>query len=401
MRGMPTHGRSERALGFSDLWGALRPGRLPSPGHDHTAGHLRYVEQAGDHGRHYLATKPFDAPPTHELPYALRTFSHVVELLDLDLRAQVLDAGCGPGWLTEFLARCGYWVTGVDVSPDMIAIARRRVESLPTDAGLGVAPMAELVAMPVADIPWKRRFDAVIVNDSLHHFDDEAGTLTALRESLVPGGVLFIQEAAWPRRRRDARVYAEEMERHGTLESPFRPGYLKRTLRRSGFTNVRRLAPIDRVFEAGAVVRALRHTLGRTLFPTTNTFMAQAPEPEEGLPDFAGRLVVHDPRVGSDGEVGFELRIANCGRRYWPSASRHPLPVGVVTVAAYVTSASGDRNDLTRIAIPTSLAPGESVSTRATVQLPEGCRTPVYLALVREGVAWFAGPHSLPVTVEP
>ena len=53
----------------------------------------------------WLRTKPFSAPPNEELPRCLHTFAHIVQLMQLGLRSQVLDVGCGPGWLSEFLAR--------------------------------------------------------------------------------------------------------------------------------------------------------------------------------------------------------------------------------------------------------------------------------------------------------
>src|SRR5919206_4790752 len=109
--------------------------RLGDLGQDYDVGHRTYVEQLPPGHRIWLRTKPFSAPPNEELVACLRTFAHVVELLQLGLRAQVLDVGCGPGWLSEFLARCGYWVTGVDISEDMVEIARGRVA--------GIGPIAE------------------------------------------------------------------------------------------------------------------------------------------------------------------------------------------------------------------------------------------------------------------
>ena len=42
----------------------------------------------------------------------------------------VLDLGCGTGSLTEILAREGYDMTGIDLSPDMLQIAmEKRMES--------------------------------------------------------------------------------------------------------------------------------------------------------------------------------------------------------------------------------------------------------------------------------
>ena len=115
---------------------------------------MTYVEQLDPGARLWLRTKPFSAPPNQELAQCLRTFAHLVELLQLGVRAQVLDVGCGPGWLSEFLARCGYWVTGVDISPDMVEIARTRVDEIPGPVGEGIEPLAEFHAMPVLEMPW-------------------------------------------------------------------------------------------------------------------------------------------------------------------------------------------------------------------------------------------------------
>src|SRR5256885_5964949 len=40
--------------------------------------------------------------------------------------ARVLDAGCGTGRYAAALAGHGYRVTGVDLAPDLVAVARRR-----------------------------------------------------------------------------------------------------------------------------------------------------------------------------------------------------------------------------------------------------------------------------------
>ena len=108
--------------------------------------------------------------------------------LDLGVRAQVLDVGCGPGWLSEFLARCGYAVTGVDVSEDMVEIARRRIAAIDRPIGQGIEPLAEFHAMPVLDAPWRNRFDAAILYDAMHHFHDEVETLRVIRRTLARGG---------------------------------------------------------------------------------------------------------------------------------------------------------------------------------------------------------------------
>ena len=246
-------------------------GRLESLGHDFDRGHRDYVERLPEGERLWLRTKPFSAPPNFELATCLRTFAHVVEQLGLGLRAQVLDVGCGPGWMSEFLARCGYWVTGIDISEDMVEIARMRVARIPEQVGEGIDPVAEFHAMPVREMPWTDRFDAAILYDTMHHFDDELETLKVIQRTLVPGGTIYIREGARPAEGSESeQALIEEMRVRQTLESPFDPRYLLEVVRKAGFEDVRRLLEVDELVAVddlrqpfNAIGRFLRCRLGR------------------------------------------------------------------------------------------------------------------------------------------
>jgi SAM-dependent methyltransferase len=58
--------------------------------------------------------------------------------------AEVLDAGCGTGRFTVELARRGYLVHGIDLSPDLIDVARRTPD-LPANVAFDVG---DLLALP-------------------------------------------------------------------------------------------------------------------------------------------------------------------------------------------------------------------------------------------------------------
>lgn len=56
----------------------------------------------------------------------------------------VLDAGCGPGWISDYLRRQGVDVSGIDLSPRMIELARQKYPAVSFD----VASVTELKPEP-------------------------------------------------------------------------------------------------------------------------------------------------------------------------------------------------------------------------------------------------------------
>jgi len=385
-------------------------GRLGDLGQDFERGHLTYVEQLDPAARAWLRTKPFSAPPNEELVKCLRAFAHIAERLQLGLRAQVLDVGCGPGWLSEFLTRCGYWVTGVDISPDMVEIARERVAAIPGPVGEGVEPLAEFHAMPVREMPWSSRFDAAVLYDTMHHFDDELATLAVIRRTLVPGGQLFIHEGVMPPPGSEAEQnLVAEMERYGTLESPFDPEYLVDVVERAGFTRVRRLMQVDELVDLGSRRPRIRWPRRRTreaarFRPELNIVHAENPIADpgtEGIDAFSARLEPEGSWRVDGPELVLTLKLANTGRAFWPAGRWYPFPQGSVTVGPYLAGAQGAREvELARTVLPRSLSPGDSLAVEVRIPREQAAgRGAIALDLVREGVFWFAEAGSQPVVV--
>ncbi len=110
----------------------------------------------------------------------------LVEILNLD-NATVIDVGCGDGWLVRRLAKRGAHVTGVEVSPKQMAMARA---ATPVSDEHYIQGLAE-------DLPvTSRSADIVIYFNSLHHIDGD-GLMKALREAarvLRSGGILYVSE---------------------------------------------------------------------------------------------------------------------------------------------------------------------------------------------------------------
>jgi 2-polyprenyl-6-hydroxyphenyl methylase/3-demethylubiquinone-9 3-methyltransferase len=96
--------------------------------------------------------------------------------------ASVLDVGCGAGFLSNHLAREGFEVSGIDASPESIAVATRHDESRSVRYQIGDA-----LALPYADAS----FDAVCAMDFLEHVEDPGTVIRECSRILRPGGVFF------------------------------------------------------------------------------------------------------------------------------------------------------------------------------------------------------------------
>jgi SAM-dependent methyltransferase len=102
--------------------------------------------------------------------------------------ARVVDAGCGTGFASLAMARDAgaTRLTGIDVSAQMVARYRERLEGLP---GVAVeAHVADVLDMPLA--PGSA--DAVVSTMTLHWIPDRAGAVRAMAGLLRPGGVLGV-----------------------------------------------------------------------------------------------------------------------------------------------------------------------------------------------------------------
>jgi 2-polyprenyl-6-hydroxyphenyl methylase/3-demethylubiquinone-9 3-methyltransferase len=93
-----------------------------------------------------------------------------------------LDVGCGAGLLTEPLARLGARVTGIDASPEVIAVARGHAARMGLEIDYRVGDVQDLDG----------RFDLVTSMEVIEHVADPAAFLEALAKRLAPGGLLVM-----------------------------------------------------------------------------------------------------------------------------------------------------------------------------------------------------------------
>jgi 2-polyprenyl-3-methyl-5-hydroxy-6-metoxy-1,4-benzoquinol methylase len=181
----------------------------------------------------YEANKPFSDPEglSGDLLIAAGT---MIKLLHLPPGASVLDLGCGCGWTSILLARCGFQVTGMDLNATSLEIARRNAQAI----GIPV----KFLNADMQSFTVDRPFNAIVIFDSLHHCLRERSVLSRAEAALRPGGKIILCEQAYPDEARagilthEAAIQA--MQKHGTLEKGLGIRYLIRLLFDCGFEMV-------------------------------------------------------------------------------------------------------------------------------------------------------------------
>jgi 2-polyprenyl-3-methyl-5-hydroxy-6-metoxy-1,4-benzoquinol methylase len=108
-------------------------------------------------------------------------------------RSHVLEVGSGPGHMALELARHGHHVTGLELSPECVSIARRLADENPFRDGFG---SLEYVAADFLTWECSDRFDAICFFLVLHHFDDPVAVLDRVLALLRPGGTVTVIEPA-------------------------------------------------------------------------------------------------------------------------------------------------------------------------------------------------------------
>lgn len=130
------------------------------------------------------AWAPLKTPYTQmpDLPY----LNAIPDYLTQRGASKVLDLGCGSGWLSIYLGRAGFAVTGVDVAAQALQLARTWAADEHLEITFDLADIAELPYKPGC-------FDAIVANSIFEHFtyDLAAHTLKRLRELLKQGGAFI------------------------------------------------------------------------------------------------------------------------------------------------------------------------------------------------------------------
>jgi 2-polyprenyl-3-methyl-5-hydroxy-6-metoxy-1,4-benzoquinol methylase len=141
--------------------------------------------------------------------------------------SKVVEIGCGTGLFTERFAQSGAKIIAVDLSPDLLALARSRN-----------LPNVRFLEKSFEDCDVDGPFDAVIGSSVLHHLD-LGRTWAKIFNLLKPGGRLSFAEPNML----NPQIYCERHFRSffpqvSPDETAFVRPRLRRDLERAGFVSV-------------------------------------------------------------------------------------------------------------------------------------------------------------------
>jgi ubiquinone/menaquinone biosynthesis C-methylase UbiE len=106
-----------------------------------------------------------------------RLIDNFVRLSGLRPGSRVIDLGCGSGVFTHLLSARGFEAAGLDISPKLLDLARRKYPGLQFDEG------------DVEALPYEAgSVDGVLLSGLVHHLPDPSRCAAEVARVLRPGG---------------------------------------------------------------------------------------------------------------------------------------------------------------------------------------------------------------------
>jgi SAM-dependent methyltransferase len=196
--------------------------------------------------RELWGTAPRDWAELAE-PENLPLYERMLELAGVTDGTELLDLGCGSGLLCRLVAERGARVSGIDICPELLDIARERT------------PQADLREGDISALPFaERSFDVVTAANALQFAPDPAQAFSEAARVLRPRGVLVVALFAEPERNEGTALHlamkhlVEQVEGREDGYAPYalsQPGGLEQAVSDAGLT----------VREAGEVPVAWRY----------------------------------------------------------------------------------------------------------------------------------------------
>lgn len=166
-----------------------------------------------------------------------RRASYFIRHGDITAGKKVLEIGCGTGEFTKRIAQTGADITAIDISPDLLEIARKTIPN--ATVGFHIQNVEKLDFEDGS-------FDVVIGSSILHHLNLNPALKEIYRVLKIRGGVVFtepnmLNPQIWLERN---IPIIRKLTNNSSDETAFVRWRLKKELKNLGFNNVS-IRPFD------------------------------------------------------------------------------------------------------------------------------------------------------------
>ena len=405
--------------------------------HDSKQAEKTYLGRTG--GSAWERLKPFSPPSDDTLTDSLELlhdFAVAVRLLEPEPGDLIADLGAGGGWCSDLLQRLNRKSIAIDISVEMLTVARQRPTASPIRAVAG-----DFEHLPFADAA----FDKAICLNALHHVPDMALAVREISRILAPRGVAVFSEPGTGHAKMPASIAATRD--FGVLEQEVLIEPFIDMCRAAGFVDVRvcpmvyvvpefelsmdewrswkRLPRVKRPLRAVEKMwRAALEFVGAgkqsVLFEEAFAMrlVRLLQQPVEEHPFFLAakyerpkdrratyRAGIHPgpvpAAVGTGELLAVTVTIENRGRTAWPATSA--TGSGHIRLGIQLLDLDGRviARDFARADLTADVPPAGSQSIRMTFPAPgEPGTYQLKFDMVAEGVTWFE-PTGSPIEVRP
>lgn len=363
----------------------------------------------------HILRKPFHEP--QDTRANLAGFAAVLEMAKIRTGQRVVDFGCGAGWLSQALSLMRCIPVGLDVSEEVLKVARAAVDEHPLLRSQDITFLAiGETTIPLDD----ESVDRIICFDSFHHVTNQQAYLREFHRILRPGGLAAFHEPG--PRHSTSEMSQSEMRNFAVVENDIVIEDIARMAEEIGFKDLRLAAFTESpvMLDMTAFLRGVGrrggfrfyHGLGRTLMAQScekRVFVIRKAGETDGDSRFRDRLgaaltVDSHSFDQATRRLTARLTVRNTGTGYWLASG---VAAGAVNLSARIILADGKREaDAARFPVAAAATPsGQARMVEVSLEIPyaAGDDFAVEFDLVSELVAWFSDlgmpPLALRVTV--
>ena len=306
-------------------------------------------------------------------------------------------------------------MTGIDISDDLIQVARERLAALPYQVDQETPVRCRFLVHDIEAKALNEKFDAIICYDALHHFEDEKSVFRNLAAMLENGGLLFIVEGQKPET--DSALEIELrgfMEKYQTLESPFSEDYLRRLVDENGFKIVADYVSVNGLFEQQMLhgekdERALPLRTLDTGYHYLTCMKVADGAPGSSVPDSRKPNVLHakillrrslPESVAAGEELTLPITLINVGDTVWLTGQT--VRDGIVMPGVKFVDVDGQvAVESHGPLLPRCVAPGRSLTIDIQLHAPKKAGAySMKIDLVDQNICWFEENGSEPIVVD-